>query len=264
LIPTLTVVTHHLPVQKSHTKFETNTVKSYATVLIVLGAVLAHQAADAAAPTISQKKSDLEGVVLKQRNRVLGLMDLEICPTGVKFQTALVDGYLEAKTNDVILISHENKAYKRIPLSAFRNRMASAGSPMLDPAAGEWTYIMKKIGPGKPFHGFKTIELDYVYRCRSMPVEFPDQLLIAPNLPAPPKAMMFFQQIVKLPIPANVQGVPVSCVETVRIHPTKTVMGHETLSVTPKQFTMKDFSIPKGYRQASSDSDVYKIGLNGF
>ena len=140
--------------------------------------------------------------------------------------------------------------------------MLSFGRPMLDPGANDWNYVVKKRQPGKKLFKFKTTQVDYAFTHKTAPfIEFPDQMLIATDIPCPQTTMSFFTAVFKLPIPKDLTGVPLQCIETMQINPTKTVFGHETMSAIPKTFAEKDFAIPANYRKTDSDADVYNFGL---
>ncbi len=87
-------------------------------------------------------------------------------------------------------------------------------------------------------------------------------MYISTDIPCPQAAMSFFASVFKLPIPKDLTGVPLLCVETMHLNPTQTILGHETLSATPKVFSNKDFSVPANYQKSDSDADVYNFGLS--
>ena len=165
----------------------------------------------------------------------------------------------------VTLFNDEKRTYKTLVLEDFKARMVSFGKPTLDPGASDWYYVVKKREVGKKLFNFKTTKVYSAFTHKGTPlIEFPDEMLIATDIPCPRSSMAFFTSIFKLPIPKDLVGVPLQYVETMQINPNKTVLGHETLSATPKKFTNKDLAVPANYKKTDSDADVYTFGLDGF
>ena len=66
-------------------------------------------------------KSNYDGYKLLQRNKMLGMVEISVCPRGIRFCSPLINGILvDDKGLRITVFSDESKKYKQFLASAFK------------------------------------------------------------------------------------------------------------------------------------------------
>lgn len=207
-------------------------------------------------------RSPYDGWKLFQRNRMLGMVEIEVCPAGIRFASSLVNGIMvDHKGIKVIVFSDNARKYKTFNEAEFMRKIAmtsaaSYGSPL------EMKMLVRKKSPGKPILGFKTTKLDLVLKLLQPPYpEFPDQLWVTGDIHTSAAALKIFKKLFELSESVEDPGFPLRWVKTMHINPLVKSVAHDTLKAERHSFTSADFAPPAGYKKTQLDAEVFGMGL---
>jgi hypothetical protein len=197
-----------------------------------------------------------------QRNKMVGRVELGLCPEGCTFATSIFNGFVheDGKKITVTLLNSESKTYREFTYERFKDRMAKIYRPLKSQPTN-WKRKMKQKGPGEKMFGLDTIRYDY-YLVNTLPPyqQFPDTAWLCPTLRSSPRVMEWFCNMVRSPPEFRDLGLPLKIVETMNTQTNTKMTFHETLKIEPAIFAETDFKPPPGYRPTETDVDLFVFG----